>query len=143
MIGRDYILRLIEQVGQVLGVALSTALKLRENGQLNEADAVIDAAMQRLFGLNLEASETLPAETLLALLRLNQPPSPDEPLVANRITAMARLIEASADVSVDAGDHELADLQRLKALQLYLAVLVGFAVLMVVLGTSTLRRETT
>lgn len=123
MIGRDYILRLIEQLGQVLTVVLGTAGRLRDNGQLDEADAVIDAAMQRLFGLSLEATETLLTETLLALLRLNQIPSPDEPLVANRITTMARLIEASADISVDAGDQELADGQRLKALQLYLAVL--------------------
>ncbi|HUZ03673.1 MAG TPA: DUF6483 family protein [Thermomicrobiaceae bacterium] len=123
MIGRDYILRLIEQLGEVVNAVLATAGRLRDNGELNQADAVIDAALQRLFGLSLEATETLPSETLLALLRLNQPSSTDEPLVAIRITGMARLIEAAADISVDAGDQDLADQQRIKALQLHLAVL--------------------
>lgn len=66
---RDYILRLIEQLTQVVTVLMN----LRRTGQTVEAQQVLDEALQGLFGLTLAAVEALSAEALIDLVRLSRP----------------------------------------------------------------------
>ncbi len=120
MMQRDYILRLIEQLGQVWAILYTLVTK----GQIAEALLVIDQALQRLVGFSLAEAEALSADDLIALIRLSGSRL-DESLVADQLTVLASLLREAADAYAIQGDPDRADNQRLKALHLFLAALTG------------------
>lgn len=117
---RDYILRLIEQLGQVLTVILG----LKQAGKREEAEAVVDQSLRRLAGLSLPEVDALPAEGLVHLIRLTRSGHPSDNSVAEQLTILAVLLREAADLGDDEGDPERVDQRRLKSLQLFLTVLM-------------------
>lgn len=120
MMQRDYILRLIEQLGQVWAILYTLVSK----GQIAEALLVIDQALQRLVGFSLAEAEALSADDLIALIRLSGSRL-EESIVADQLTVLASLLREAADAYAIQGDPDRADNQRLKALHLFLAALTG------------------
>ena len=120
MMQRDYILRLIEQLGQVWAILYTLVTK----GQFAEALLVIDQALQRLVGFSLAEAEALSADDLIALLRLGSSRL-EGSIIADQLTVLASLLREAADVYAVQGDPDRADNQRLKALHIFLAALTG------------------
>lgn len=121
MFERDYILRLVRQITQVL----TTVLHLRGNGQYAEALATIDRALQRLFGFGLPLADSLSAEKLIELARMGRlGGSPDHALAADQLVALATLIREAGEVASDQGDFDQAVSSRMKALEIFLTALV-------------------
>ncbi|MEM8488459.1 MAG: hypothetical protein AAF564_23120 [Bacteroidota bacterium] len=85
MIQRDFILRQIQQLVQVL----TRVLKLKQDGQTTEVAAVVDTALQETMGMGLGDLAALPADDLLALC------SENGQLHADKAFVVAELLEAS------------------------------------------------
>lgn len=92
----DYIIRMIEQFGDVLRKVLA----LEDKSDFKAAHDEIDAAMQKL-GMSRLLARTMPAETLLGLVRR---PGGDD----GRCIMLSRLISADAHVYETEGRHETA-----------------------------------
>lgn len=120
MMQRDYILRLIEQLGQVWAILYTLVTK----GKFAEALLVIDQALQRLVGFSLAEAEALSAEDLIELVRLGGSRL-EESMIADQLTVIASLLREAAEVYAIQGDLDRADNQRLKALHIFLAALTG------------------
>lgn len=120
MMQRDYILRLIEQLGQVWAILYTLVTK----GKFAEALLVIDQALQRLVGFSLSEAEALSADDLIDLLRLGSSRL-EESIIADQLTVLASLLREAAEVYSVQGDSDRADNQRLKALHIFLAALTG------------------
>lgn len=121
LVQRDYILRLFEQMGQVITVVIG----LKKDGQPDQALQMVSESPQGLVGFSLEDIEKLSAEDLVQMVRLARSghSSPGE-MVAGQLGAVARLLDEVAEVYDLQGDTERADRSRLKALHIYLTVLV-------------------
>jgi hypothetical protein len=116
LVQRDYILRIIEQLGEVL----THVLHLRRGGSILEARQYINQSIGRLVGIEPEViAERSPAE-LATEIRGRLPSHRQKQLVSDQIVVLAGLLHESAHVHDD-GDAARAD--RLKALDLYLEVL--------------------
>ena len=85
MIQRDFVLRQIQQLVQVL----TRVLKLKHEGQGEEVFSVIDTAFQETLGLGVKDLATLPAADLLSLC------SENGTLHAQKALVVAELIEAT------------------------------------------------
>lgn len=120
MMQRDYILRLIEQLGQVWALLYTLVTK----GQFAEALLLIDQALQRLLGLSLAQAEAVSADDLIDLIRLGGT-GMDETMIADQLTVLASLLREAAEIYAIQGEPGRADSQRLKALHLFLAALTG------------------
>ena len=120
MMQRDYILRLIEQLGQVWAALYTLVTK----GQFAEGLLLIDQALQRLLGFSLAEAEALSADDLIALIRLGSSRL-EENIIADQLTVLASLLREAAEIYAIQGDADRADNQRLKALHLFLAALTG------------------
>src|SRR5919199_2446042 len=120
MMQRDYILRLIEQLGQVWASLYTLVTK----GQLAEGLLLIDQALQRLLGFSLAEAEALSADDLIALIRLGSSRL-EESIIADQLTVLASLLREAAEIYAIQGDTDRADNQRLKTLHLFLSVLTG------------------
>jgi hypothetical protein len=119
MMQHDYILRLIEQLGQVLTVVL----RLKKEERYEDALAVIDETLRRHVGFTLAETEALSADDLVALVRLTRSKGMDNAVIADKLTALAILLREEAEIYTAQHDLERGDDRRLKALQVYLAVL--------------------
>ncbi|ACZ37834.1 DUF6483 family protein [Sphaerobacter thermophilus] len=119
MYQRDYLLRLIAQMTEVLAVVL----RLRRRGEPEQAQALIDQTMGRLVGLHLADADSLDAEQIASLLRVVKADHPGPPTVAEQLTVIATLLHESADLRTTDWAFEREYARRVKALMLYLIVL--------------------
>jgi hypothetical protein len=121
LVQRDYILRLFEQMGQVITVVIG----LKKNGEPSEALRVASDGLHGLVGFNLEDIEKLAAEDIVQLIRLSRSghASPGEQ-VAGQLGVVGRFLTEIADIHDIQAEPERADRARLKALHIYLVVLV-------------------
>lgn len=117
---RDSILRLIEQLGQVIAIAIGLA----KGGQPDEALQVIDQALKGLVGFDLDDIEQMRAEDVIQMVRLARSGhiAPAE-MVAGDLAFTAGLLAEAAEIHGLQGELARRDTGRLKALQLYLTVL--------------------
>lgn len=120
MMQRDYILRLIEQLGQVIAHVAG----LKQRGRPEEAEQLIDQTLRQVTGLSLEEVDQLAAEQLTALLQLLRTDDPNEPTPADKLTAVAILLEEAAALVNGGPTTDLRPTRLLKALQLHLTVLL-------------------
>ena len=71
MVKRDYLLRVIEQMGVAWAGVLRLA-GLRQGGQYEAAGQSIDQMLRQFLGLNSGALDTLSAAELIGLIRLGR-----------------------------------------------------------------------
>jgi hypothetical protein len=112
----DYILRLIEQLARVFAALLQ---RLQE-GRHDECRRELEDTLHQLTGLSLGLVGSLSLRDLLAMLQ-----SLDGPDLA-RCLALAELLYLDALDREARGDEEGALAARVRALTLYLEVLLGF-----------------
>lgn len=116
---RDYILRLIEE----LGTFLTAVLELRRRGQYQQAERLIDDSLMRLVGFGLTVADQFPAATLVGMLRLANVEERDQRVIADRLVVLATLLREAAAVDADLGDERRRDERRIKALEIFLIAL--------------------
>ncbi|HEX3722679.1 MAG TPA: DUF6483 family protein [Nitrolancea sp.] len=121
MVERDYILRLIKQMTE----ALAIVFKLERGGDLQEALRVIDSTYQQLLGLDAATIATLPADTLLALIRSSGTGYQGNQAVAERLTVLANLLQAEGDVYEGLKKPDESVSRRIKALDIQLGILTS------------------
>lgn len=119
LVQRDYILRIIEQLGEVL----SHVLHLRRGGSLLEARQYIEQSIGRLVGMEMDTVTDLSADELAAEIRGRLANHKQRQLVSDQIVVLAGLLHESAHIHDDAGDGAAARADRIKALELYVHVL--------------------
>jgi hypothetical protein len=116
MVQRDWILRVIEE----LGVFVAAVLDLRRSGQFQQAERVIDDALLRLVGFRLAVADQFSAEKLANMLRLANVERLDRRDVAERLVVLGTLLQEAAAVDDDLGNSRRRDERRIKALQVFL-----------------------
>lgn len=119
LVQRDYILRVIEQLGEVL----THVLHLRRGGSLIEARQYIDQSIGRLIGMEPDAVYDRSAGELATEIRGRLARHRRAQLVSDQLVVLAGLLHESAHIHDDAGDTARARADRIKALELYLEVL--------------------
>ena len=119
LVQRDYILRVIEQLGEVL----THVLHLRRGGSLLEARQYIAESIGRLVGMEPEAVTNRTAEQLADEIRGRLDRHRQPQLVSDQLVVLAGLLHESAYINDDAGDQAAARDDRIKALDLYVEVL--------------------
>jgi hypothetical protein len=110
MINKDYILRLAERLGRFL----ARIIFLQETNQNEEALILIDDAFRQSLGLTSGLINSLPEETLLAML------SPGNVLNVELCFFVAALLKAEGDIYANLDKQDDSYYRRLKALNLFL-----------------------
>lgn len=119
LVQRDYILRIIEQFGEVL----THVLHLRRGGSAIEARQYIDESIGRLIGMEPDAVYDRSAAELTGEIRGRLSRHQQPQLVRDQLVVLAGLLHESAHIFDDTGDADRARADRLKALELYVEVL--------------------
>ena len=120
LVQRDYILRLFEQMGQVITVVIG----LKKDGEPAEAMQVLNRNLQGLVGFDLDDIEHIGAADVVKLVRIARSGSDSVgEVVAGQLTVVAHLLQEAAGVYDLQGEPARADSARLKALHVYLVVL--------------------
>lgn len=123
MVQRDYILRQIEQLGSAYG-ALVRSAEERKGLQFRTAGEPVEQALRQFFGLSLETVRERSAEELIGLVRMGSSTYAGDGATAEKLTLLATLLREQADSDAAEGDADEAALGRIKALQIFLTVLV-------------------
>jgi hypothetical protein len=110
---QDYVLRMIQQ----MAVFITRVLRLREDGEYEEAIGEITHAYGRMTGLPASMVHALSDEDLIALLTVQSG------VAADRCVALAELLREEAQVYDEQGNDDEAIPRYLKALRLYLEAL--------------------
>lgn len=110
MINKDYILRLAERLGRFL----ARIIFLQETDQNEEALILIDEAFRQALGLTSGLINSLPEETLLAML------SPNDVFNVELCFYVAALLKAEGDVYANLEKQDESYYRHLKALNLFL-----------------------
>jgi hypothetical protein len=113
MLRRDYILRMIEELGQYL----SRVRKQVADREYPEADAELEKAFEKLLGPDKEV-ENLSETELLALLSLDGPTQ----MVREKALILVALLQEAGQVRVAQGRDEAGEACWLKALNLLLGL---------------------
>jgi hypothetical protein len=121
MVERDYILRLIKQMTEVLAIVF----KLERGGDPQEALRVVDQTYQQLLGLDAATISSLPPDALLALIRSSGVGYQGDRAIAERLTVLANLLQAEGDIYDSLKQQDNGATRRLKALDIQLAILTG------------------
>lgn len=111
MLRRDYLVRMIEEMTEVLG----KVFMLRQNKKLTEALWSLDELYKRQFRLHARLLDTLPAKDIVELFH-----SGGE-LEADKLQSLARLLKEEGDIRLAMQEEEEAIARWMKALHLYLA----------------------
>jgi len=111
---KDYILRLIQQFSRVL----MQILHLREIKDYEGALTYIDDVFRQTLGFSSDLINSVPDETLLAML------TSFDILDIEKCLLAAHLLKAEGDVYVDQGDFDTSYYRYLKSLHLFLTVLL-------------------
>ena len=126
MVQRDYILRLIEQLGPG-AAALVRSAELRKGHQYREAGRTIDQALRQTFGLDGEAVRGLSAEELVALVGLGRSARLGSEVFAEKLILLASLLGEQSDLDAAQNDPEGSTDSALKSLQIFLTAIIGEA----------------
>jgi len=116
MIRRDYLLRIIEQFGQLWARLVG---QLRA-GLFPSARATLDQAYQEILGLTPETVRMLPAQELLARMQFGATLD----LGQERCLVLSALLNAEGDLAGGQHDADLAAQYYQKALEILLAMLI-------------------
>ena len=116
---RDYILRLIEE----LGTFLKSVLEMRRRGQYQQAERLIDDQLMRMVGFGMNVADQFPAATLVGMVRLGNVEERDQRIVAERLVVLGSLLQEGAEVDGDLGNERRRDERRVKALHVFLIAL--------------------
>src|SRR3954454_4838714 len=122
MVQRDYILRLIEQLGPGAAALLRSA-EQRKGHQYREAGRTIDQALRQTFGLDSEAVRGLSAEELVTLVGLGRSARLGSEIFAEKLILLASLLGEQSDLDAAQNDPEGSVGCALKSLQIFLTVL--------------------
>jgi tetratricopeptide (TPR) repeat protein len=114
MMQKDYILRLIQQFSQVL----MRILHLRDSKDYEGALTYIDDVFRQALGLSSDLINSVPDETLLAML------TSIDILDIEKCLLVAHLLKAEGDIYVDQGDFDTSYYRYLKSLYLFLTILL-------------------
>lgn len=114
MMQKDYILRLIQQFSQVL----MRILHLREAKDYEGALTYIDDVFKQTLGFSSDLINSVPDATLLAML------TSFDTLDSEKCLLVAHLLKAEGDIYVDQGDFDTSYYRYLKALHLFLTILL-------------------
>lgn len=123
MVRRDYILRMIEQIG-VAWTALVKIAGLRANGQYEQVELLLDQVLRQHLGFGGDTPGRLSADELIALVRLGQTASVDEAVITERLLLLGAILRERAELSVAQGNPDEAADFAAKALRVDLMVLV-------------------
>lgn len=123
MVRRDYILRMIEQIG-VAWAALVRSAGLRADGRYEQAELLLEQILRQHLGFGGDTPGRLSADELIALVRLGRSASVDESVIAERLLLLGAILHERAELSLARGlPDEAADFAA-KALRVDLTVLV-------------------
>ena len=112
---RDYFMRMVEQLTQVL----ARVLKLSDSQEFEEATILIDQATRELIGLNMIGVMGVSDEDLINLLQRNT----STITWAEKGAVLTALLDLNGDLRLQQGQEELAVACYLKALHLRLATI--------------------
>ncbi len=115
---RDYLLRLIDEVGRLLARAL---MKRQQSAPLDALDAVVRGC-ERLFGLEADKLFQFTPEQHFAMLAEGEPPE----MASDKILLYAALCAEAGRNYELIGRRELARASTLNALRLYLRARIEF-----------------
>jgi len=115
MIRKDYILRIITELTTVL----TTILGFRQAQQYQGALDFIDQVFKQALGFGSDLINSVPDETLLAML------TSFNTLDIEKCLLVASLLNAEGDVYLDQGDFDTSYYRYLKSLHLFLEVLLS------------------
>lgn len=110
MLTEDYIIRMISTVL----TALIRIAGLKNAGQYQEAQQLINQNLEELFGMRVDLLKRLDDETLIASLSLQDKPEP------RRLAAAGRLFQEEGDILTAQADPQAAFWSYLRALNLSL-----------------------
>jgi len=123
MVRRDYILRMIEQIG-VAWAALVKIAGLRASGQYEQVELLLEQLLRQHLGFGGDTPGRLSADELIALVRLGRSASVDEAVLAERLLLLGAILRERAELSLaQERPDEAADFAA-KALSVDLTVLV-------------------
>ena len=105
MIERDYLMRMMQQLANVL----ARIMRAREQEKYDEAQDAIDGAYGELFGLNATLLDVMSAESLAQLLGDRE-----------KTKSLARLFKEEAELRELQDDPTQATIKYKKSLELYL-----------------------
>ncbi|WP_422658321.1 DUF6483 family protein [Paenibacillus sp. EC2-1] len=111
MYRKDYLLRLVEEMTQML----SKVFGLKQQKKHTEALWEIDEMLSRQFRLNSKLLHSLSPEDIVQLFRNG------EIVEADKLQSAARLLEEEADILVDMDKQEEGNTLFVKVLHLYLS----------------------
>jgi tetratricopeptide (TPR) repeat protein len=114
MIRRDYILRMVQELGE----ALRRVRKRVEAGELAEAGGELDDAFRMLMDTGAEAAAKLSETELLAKLTLEGPTH----FVKEKTLILVALLQEAGMIQAEAGRDEEAQARWIKALNLLLTL---------------------
>jgi hypothetical protein len=120
---RDYILRQIEQLGSAYGALIRSAEE-RKGLQYRAVGETADQTLRQHFGLSMATAKERSAEELIGLVRMGSSVYAGDGTVGDRLTLLAAILRDLADSDAAAGDIEESAIGRMKALQIFLTVLI-------------------
>jgi tetratricopeptide (TPR) repeat protein len=123
MVRRDYILRMIEQIG-VAWAALVKIAGLRASGQYEQVAVLLEQVLRQHLGFGGDTPGRLSADELIALVRLGQTASIDETVITERLLLLGAILRERAELSLAQGRPDEAADFAAKALRVDLTVLV-------------------
>lgn len=112
MIKRDYILKIIEGLGQFL----KKVKELLTEGKYEGAEVTVDEAMQKLLGLSAETINILPYEELISFMNM------DKEVGSEKCIILATLLTQKGDVLALKNDSDGSYNYYLKALNIFTEV---------------------
>lgn len=120
MYERDWLLRMIREVAQVLG-GIS---RLRDNGQLPEARRLADESLRHLLGFGITEAESLSGDSLIELVRLTRGSEDKNQLFGDQVAALAFILQGIGSIHEASGDTDQSISMYLKSLQAHLTAAV-------------------
>ncbi len=120
---RDYILRQIEQIGSAYGALIRSAEE-RKGLQYRAVGETAEQTLRQHFGLSMATAKERSAEELIGLARMGSSVYAGDGTVGDRLTLLAAILRDLADSDAAEGNVEEAAIGRIKALQIFLTVLI-------------------
>lgn len=120
MYERDWLLRMIREVAQVL----AGITRLRDNGELPEARRLADESLRHLLGFGITEAESLSGDSLIELVRLTRGDEDKNQLFGDQVAALGFILQGIGSIHEAAGDSNQTVAMYLKALQAHLTAAV-------------------
>lgn len=109
MFKRDYLTRMIEEMGEVIGAVLGLKRQMKHP----QAIALLDDLLRKQFRIPLKLLESMPPEQITDLFRMNGSPEPD------KLQQAARLLEEAGRLRMELEETKGDAATLMKALYLY------------------------